>query len=300
LFNIYTSDFHEVIGHEYFKISYVDDSYVATSCHPKDFGIYRQGLEAMLARHFGWLKSLGILVNPTKTEYIVFHPPQCKPSWNDPLLIDNCKVYPTKNLKILGVHFTENLNWGKHINAAINKANSLMYALRCLNTRLSRNRFRTLIYSHFLSRLTYASQVWSGSMSSNNKKRLESCFFKVIRLLCRDFKGRKGRDQLLLDSGVTSLRSTFVIRDAKLLHTFCSTLTPEPIIECLLSQCHFIARRGNRLFFHDYSTKKIGRNSFINRSKYISELIPFEWTNLKCHAFYAEIKSITPPSLRLT
>jgi hypothetical protein len=115
------------------------------------------------------------------------------------------------------------------------------------------------------------------------------------RLLCRDFKGRKGRDQLLLDSG-----STFVIRDAKLLHTFCSTLTPEPIIERLLSQCHFIARRGNRLFFHDYSTKKISRNSFINRSKYISELIPFEWTNLNCPAFNAKIKSITPPSLRLT
>ena len=118
----------------------------------------------------------------------------------------------------------------------INKANSLMYALRYLNTRLSRNQFRTLIHSHFLSGLTYACQVWSGSIGSNIKKRIESCYFKVIRLLCRDFKARKGREQLLIDSGVISLRSTFIIRDAKLLHTFCTTMTPKPIIESQLCQ----------------------------------------------------------------
>ena len=109
---------------------------------------------------------------------------------------------------------------------------------------------RTLIHSHFLSRLTYACQVWSGSIGSNIKKRIESCYFKVIRLLCWDFKARKGRDQLLIDSGVISLRSTFIIRDAKLLHTSCTTMTSEPIFKHLLSQCHFIAARcGNRLFF---------------------------------------------------
>ena len=128
-------------------------------------------LENTLATHFGWLKSLGMIVNPSKTEFIVFHPRQYKPVWNDPLAVDNCKVFPTKNLKILGVHFSENLNWNLHVNTAINKANSLMYALRYLNTRLSRNQFRTLIHYHFLSRLTYTCQVWSGFIGLNIKKR---------------------------------------------------------------------------------------------------------------------------------
>jgi hypothetical protein len=62
-------------------------------------------------------------------------------------------------------------------------------------------------------------------------------------------KIRKGQDQLLINSGVISLRSTFIKRDAKLLHTFCTTMTPETIIERLLSHCHFIGKPGNRLFF---------------------------------------------------
>ena len=45
------------------------------------------------------------------------------------------------------------------------------YALRYLNTRLSRNQFRTLIHYHFLSRLTYTCQVWSGFIGLNIKKR---------------------------------------------------------------------------------------------------------------------------------
>ena len=139
---------------------------------------------------------------------------------------------------ILGVHFSYNFNWNLHVNTAINKANSLMYALRYLNTRLSGNQFRTLIHSHFLSRLTYACKVWSGSIGLN-------------------FKARKGRDQLLIDSGVISLRLTFIIRDAKLLHTFFTTMTPEPIIEQLLSYYNFIARRCNRLFFMIAISKRL-------------------------------------------
>jgi hypothetical protein len=62
-------------------------------------------------------------------------------------------------------------------------------------------------------------------------------------------KIKKGQDQLLINSGVILLRSTFIKRDAKHLHTFCTTMTPETIIERLLSHCHFIGKPGNRLFF---------------------------------------------------
>ncbi len=61
-----------------------------------------------------------------------------------------------------------------------------------------------------------------------------------------------------------------------LLHTFCTQLNPEPLAECLLSQCHFLTRLG-RTHLMDYSNKRVSRNSFINRAKYIAELILFEW-----------------------
>ena len=92
----------------------------------------------------------------------------------------------------------------------------------------------------------------------------------------------------------------FVERDAKFLHKICTELKPEPLVERLLSQCYFQARRENKLFFYDYSNKKVGRTSYINRAKYIAELIPFEWLNLSDMSFHTKIKSIIPPYLKLS
>ncbi len=54
-------------------------------------------------------------------------------------------------------------------------------------------------------------------------------------------------------------------------------------------ECYFMSWLGNRLMFFDYGSKRIGRRSFINRAKYISELIPYEWTNLSPPAFKPKI-----------
>lgn len=44
-----------------------------------------------------WLKSLALIVNLSKTEFIVFHGASYNPvEYNDPLLIDNCRIFPTK------------------------------------------------------------------------------------------------------------------------------------------------------------------------------------------------------------
>ncbi len=128
LFNIYTSELDSVIGPDFFKTSYADDSYVAVSGDPSQYGNLKLRLESIITKHFDWLKSLGMVVNPSKTEFIVFHPPRNKAVWNDPLLVDNCKVFPTKNLKILGIHFSSRLDWETHIGKMITKSNSFLYA----------------------------------------------------------------------------------------------------------------------------------------------------------------------------
>jgi hypothetical protein len=293
IFNIYTSNLSSIIPQEAFKIAYADDSYVALSCHPGNFDCTKKKLETIVKKHFEWLKTLGMVVNPSKTEFIIFHPQQLKCVWNDPLLVDNCRVFPSKTLKILGVLFSHTLDWTPHVNSAMRKANSMIYALRYLNQKISRDHFRSLIHAHFLSNLTYSSQLWSGSISLKLKSRLDSCYFKVLRLLCWDFKGKKSRSALLAQSNMTSLRAIFYQRDALLLHKLCTTLIPDPIVGRLISQCHFTSRLGNRLLFFDYSSKRIGRQSFINRAKLISELIPFEWTHLSAPAFKTIIKSIS-------
>jgi hypothetical protein len=175
----------------------------------------------------------------------------------------------------------------------------MLYAFRYLNSKLSRLQFKSIICALYVSKLTYASQVWSGVLSSRLRNRLDSSYYKVLRLLCRDYKARISRTTLLDKSGMFSLRSMFVCRDAKLLHTLCYNLRPEPLAERLLSQCHFLTRLGNRPHFFNYSARKVSRNSFINRAKYISELIPFDWIDVRPEVFSTKIKSSVPPTLPL-
>ena len=240
-----------------------------------------------------------ILIKILRKKWVVFQPVRLNEVFNDPLLVDSCRIFPSKNLKILGINFSSNLDWVSHVNSAINKANSMIYALRYLNARISRERLTSIIQAHFISKLTYASQVWSGSLSSCLKKKLESCYFKILRLLCRDNKGKMHRNDLIAASGLKSLRSLLVARDARLLHTLCTTLHPEPLVERLLSQCFYHSRNENKLFFYDYSLRKVGRASFINRAKYIAELIPFEWTHLSVPSFRNALKSILPSNLMM-
>ncbi len=81
-----------------------------------------------MTKHFDFLKSIGMTVNPSKTEFIIFHSKRIESVLNYPLLVDNCKIFPTKNLKILGLYFSSTLDRETHINKAINKANSIQFS----------------------------------------------------------------------------------------------------------------------------------------------------------------------------
>ncbi len=170
LFNIFISELDSMIGPDFFKISNSDDSYVAISCDPSQYGRHKLKLQGIVTKHFDWLKSLGMVVNPSKTEFIVFHPPRICAIWNDPLLVDNCKVLPSKNLKILLIHFSSSLDWNFHNGKKINKANSVVCAFCYLNSQITRSKFISLIHAHFISKLTYACQVWPGSVTCSLKK----------------------------------------------------------------------------------------------------------------------------------
>jgi hypothetical protein len=102
LFNIFTSNLSDVISEDFYKIAYADDTYVALSCHPNDY----HSTKEKLVGHFDWLKSLGVLVNPSKTEFIVLHPVNDKVHLERPSSGRQLQSCSTKILKIQGIHFS--------------------------------------------------------------------------------------------------------------------------------------------------------------------------------------------------
>ena len=299
LFNIYTSDFGDIIGEDFFRISYADDSYVALSCCPGKVNEAKSKLEAVALKHFGWLRSLGLVVNPTKTEYIIFHKSNFIPDDTSSLYVDGTLIPPTDSMKILGLIFSSDLSWTKNVNKSINSANSLLYAFRYLNRKVTRKQFCNLIQAHFVSRLSYASQVWSGNLTYSARKRLDGCFYKMIRLLKFDFKAKLNRSELLNDTSLRSLRSIFLLRDAKTMFSLCTNLRPDALAIRMLAQGYTASRRPLLPRFFDCSIRKVGKNSFVNRLKHVAELIPFDWLHLNKPAFDSKFKSILPRTLSL-
>jgi len=64
----------------------------------------------------------------------------------------------------------------------------------------------------------------------------------------------------------------------------------ELITLILIQQSSFSSTFPNKIIFFDYSTKSQGRQSFINKSKRISELISFPRHNLLKDAFMKRLE----------
>ena len=95
-------------------------------------------------------------------------------------------------------------------------------------------------------------------------------------------------------SGLRSLTSLCTIADCSMLYRLCTGLNVEPLCERLMSQCHTNERSANRLYFFDYSHRKIGKNSFVNRARFIAEPLIFDWAHLSPLNFKRKLKDKIP------
>jgi len=110
-----------------------------------------------------------------------------------------------------------------------------------------------------------------------------SGFFNI--LLFRELSDR---------TGIRSLTSLRTLADSCMLYKLITCPLNTEITLRLIQQCTFSFRYPNKLVFFDFSTKKLGSSSFINRAKKISEPISFEWHDISFATFKYKLKKSTP------
>jgi len=190
--------------------------------------------------------------------------------------------------------FTSNLKWNTHANQIISKCNRMSYMLRYLRTFLNDVQHRRIIFSHFLSVVFYCSPVWAGCLSFQDNRRLNSLIYKVIRLNCRDFSKILSNREICDKTLIRSFNSARIVNDSLMLHSLCTNPTNTLLTIRLMQNSVSFSRFPNKIAFHDQSRKRIGKNSFANRAKYISELIPYEWVTINSKIFRRRIKASVP------
>ncbi len=230
-----------------------------------------------------------MVCNRSKTELVLFN------RWGDlSVTIPKHGVESSSGMKILGFNFTYNLSWEEHLRKVVGKVNSLSYALRYVNSKLSRDHFKRLINAHVISRLSYGSQLWEGCATVALAQRVRSCYYKFLKLLVKDFRKKYSYRVLLERSGMKSLDSIFRMQSCKLLHSICINQTPLQLFNSILAGGYYNDRYPNRLKFVKNNALKIGINSFINRICRLDSELDFEWLSLSEQEFDVAIRERIP------
>ena len=128
-----------------------------------------------------WLNSNKISLNVQKTELVIFK--NKRKILENPIKItlSGKRLYPTNNVRYLGIKIDENLTWKEHIeyiSTKLNRANALLYKIR---TFVKSKTLRTIYFAIFESHLNYANLVWGQNCSST--QRIFTLQKKAIRII---------------------------------------------------------------------------------------------------------------------
>ena len=234
-----------------------------------------------------------MVYNPSKTEFIVFGKRLKLPKFFQ-LCVQGSLIDPKSSISVLGIRFESTLSWNAHVTNNIKSANSQLYALRYLNYHLTRPHFRQVINAQYINRLLYALPVWGRTINNNLANKLNTCLYKAMRLICKDFSFKLHRSELIRLTQVRNFPSFRIIHECTMLQSLIMHKNAGYLTDRLEAQSYRNSRFKGRMTFKGFALKRPGTVSFVHQAKRIAEMIPFPWLDINPKHFKKKIKLITP------
>ncbi|MCP4985945.1 MAG: reverse transcriptase family protein [Colwellia sp.] len=160
---------------------YVDDSTIGVPINTRqpDYS----PLQATLDTLKRWTEKNEVAINHNKT--VVMHFCTSPRAVTPPQL--SVGVHPLQvvhSTKLLGVTLDDQLNWKQHVGNIVRTASYKLYMLRRLRSLGTPGRELCTVYTTFiLPTLTYASPVWSSSLTGTQKQQLERVQKRACRII---------------------------------------------------------------------------------------------------------------------
>ena len=111
-----------------------------------------------------------LVLNPAKTQLIVFKPKGKKLPHDFHLLLNNCTVQPQKTVKLLGVTLDQHFTFGPHIDNVVNKCHGLLGTLARATPYLPRQLLKLSYTALIRSHLEYCSSLFTSAAKTHLKK----------------------------------------------------------------------------------------------------------------------------------
>jgi hypothetical protein len=255
---------HEIVG-------FADDTYVIIE--GDSIEELKTKTSEISQRHVDYLEALGMVVNKSKTEVVIFD--------KDPIITEitfaGTEVKSVSQMKALGVILAHNLKWDQHLNTILPKSNAKLSLLRKIRPVITQSQFLQIATSQVLSTTYYAAPVWLNStLGCGLWKKIESLHYRIMRVACNDFKRRRRRKEIDIQCKratpkmwsyyVSASTAMKIIRDAE----------PKLLARTIETNMVTERRRPRNGRFFDSSRVMIGRHQFSNRLGHLNS-IPDPW-----------------------
>nr|CAI5850542.1 unnamed protein product [Callosobruchus analis] len=245
LFLLYINDINQGLDCDLFL--FADDATATMS--GKDNIITEALMQNNLDKLHNWFSRNLLLLNTTKTSYVVFHNYNNR-NLNISLSLRGDPLTRSNYVKFLGVSVDENFNWKAHCEDICTKLSSLCYLMRNLRTIVSLDLLLTVYHAHISSRLSYGICFWGTSSAAKNvflsQKRIVRCIAGVSqRTSCRE---------LFKNFRILTLPSIAILELATIIYKNQSTLLCN-------SDYHRYETRGNHNLVVPLQKYRIGRQS---------------------------------------
>jgi exonuclease III len=272
LFSLYVAELKTVVETpEIELVSYADDTYVIVS--PIDQTTIKDLAEVTISKHIDYLRSIGMIVNEAKTEVMWIG--NFKPEITH-VSIGNTDVQLVAKMKALGIYLEGNLSWDAHGECVIAKSKKMLSAFRFLRKYLTESQFLKAASANYYGSVFYASSVWFHNLKQQQKAKLTSTHFRMLRVAKRDFKMNFKRTELTEScKRATPEQWTKFITATRVIKTV--RLKEPKWLAAKLMKVYFEEPRkpGVGLFF-DGSKRKKGRQSIENRLLFMRS-INYPW-----------------------
>lgn len=107
-----------------------------------------------------WFTSNKLILNKDKTEILLFRTKQNKSPIPTQINMNNNIIQVNSNVKFLGIHINEFLDWSGHVDHLQRKLSSTCYAIRIVSKYLNKEALRIMYFSNMESLMRYGIIFW--------------------------------------------------------------------------------------------------------------------------------------------
>jgi hypothetical protein len=300
LFTLYTTPLSHLLTDSSLKFHfYADDTQIYISFSSTESLDALAKLTSTLDQVHSWFCANRLVVNPSKTEYLLIGTLQRRSKvTNSSIFFKNVSLSPTDSARNLGVIFDSNLDFKSHISSICRSSFFHIRQLRQIRPSLDRNSAIVLANALVHSKLDYCNSLLNG-LPKTSLVRIQYVQNALARVVCNTTKFNSHTSTLLKSLHWLPISERINFKIASLTFKVLNYSKPSYLAELLTSYqpSRSLRSSGTNLLSIPDIRSSIGRRSFKFAAPKLWNSLPQDLRSCKCiSTFLGKLKThLFPP-----